>query len=588
MAILGISAYFHDSAAAVIQNGVILSAAQEERYSRIKHDSSFPARAIGSCLNTAGLIFSDITDVVFYDKPLLKFERILESYFSVAPKGFSSFRKAMPVWLREKLFLRDLLFKELKNAGFSKLKIDQIRFSEHHLSHAASAYYPSEFEESAILTIDGVGEWATTSICHGKGNEISVLQEVHFPHSLGLLYSAFTYYCGFRVNSGEYKLMGLAPYGNPRYADLILENIIDLREDGSFRLDMDYFNYLTGLRMTGEKFHKLFGSEPREPESEITQFYKDIAASIQRVTEMAVIKMAAHAMKITGSQNLCLAGGVALNCVANGRILQDLKPKRLWIQPASGDAGGAVGAALAFEFSRPGFKMADAEPVMKNAFLGDSFSDEEIEKSLVTAHAVFVKLGPEKILKNTAAALAEGKAVGWFQGRMEFGPRALGNRSILADPRSKNTQKELNLKIKFRESFRPFAPVLPEKLAAQYFKNAIPSPYMMLTFDVLNDEIAGKLPATTHVDDSARVQTVNGSENPLFYALLNEFHSITGCPVLVNTSFNVRGEPIVCTPDDAYRCFMSTGLDVVVIGNYYLEKIEQPSENIRTPQTGVD
>lgn len=587
MVILGISAYYHDSAAALIQNGDILFAAQEERFTRKRHDAEFPSHAIQAALQHTGIKTEQIDAIVFYDKPLLKFDRLLESYFATVPRGFNSFRKSMPVWIKQKLFLRDLLKKEFKKIGFQSLKSDQILFSEHHLSHAASAFYPSPFSEAAILTMDGVGEWSTTSISFGKDKHVGMLEELHFPHSLGLLYSAFTAYCGFTVNSGEYKLMGLAPYGKPVYTELILQHLIDLKSDGSFRLQMSYFSFISGLKMYNKAFEKLFQNPARKPESEMTQFYMDVAASIQKVTELVVCKLAERALKITGASNLCLSGGVALNCVANGVLAEHIKPKALWIQPAAGDAGGALGAALAYYYSVDENKrVVSNEDAMHASLLGNDYTHDALESILKSKQAVYHKMETAELLPKVAQILANGDSIGWFQGRMEFGPRALGNRSILADPRPAEMQKALNLKIKFRESFRPFAPAILEEKADEYFENIKPSPYMLYTF--LATEKGRELKATTHVDGSARVQTVTKNDNPLFHSLLQAFDQLTGCPALVNTSFNVRGEPIVNTPEEAYHCFMSTGLDALVLGPFLLIKKEQPMAHGYLPNIGQD
>ncbi len=595
MNILGISCFYHDSAAALISDGKIVSACQEERFSRIKHDSAFPYKAIDNILKVNDLEFSDINYVVFYDKPFLKFERLIESYLSEAPRGFKSFSMAMPIWLREKLFLKSFLLKEFQNkdANFSS---DQLLFSEHHFSHLASAFFPSPFSESIILTLDGVGEWTTTSAAVGKNNKIEIIKEIHFPNSLGLLYSAFTYYTGFKVNSGEYKLMGLAPYGKPLYANLIEEKIIDIKEDGSFRLDQSYFNYTTGLKMISSKFEKLFKNKTRKPETEdLSQFHMDIAASIQQVTEKIVQRIANNLYDEFKIPNLCLAGGVALNCVANGKLLKNGKFKNVWIQPAAGDAGGSIGAALGawyhvFENDR----VVNQNDKMSGSYLGPKFYNDEIEKQLLDEGAKFKKLTEEQILEETAAAIADHKAIGWFQGRMEFGPRALGNRSIIADPRDPLMQKNLNLKVKFRESFRPFAPAILREDLEEWFNLDVDSPYMLFVSEIANrkkipmtneeEKLFGieklnvarsLLPSVTHVDYSARIQTVHKETNLKFYKLLKKFKLLTGCPVLINTSFNVRGEPIVCTPKDAFRCFMGTDLDVLVIENFMLIKREQ-------------
>jgi len=598
MYVLGISALYHDSAAALLRDGDIVAAAQEERFTRRKHDPRFPANAIASVLQTAGIGLQDVDKVVFYDKPFLKFERLLETYLSSAPKGFNSFRMAMPVWLREKLFLKGLLVKELRafDKGFSA---DRLMFSEHHVSHAASAFYPSPFEEAVVLTLDGVGEWATTTVAIGRGNELRIEKELHFPHSLGLLYSAFTYYTGFKVNSGEYKLMGLAPYGEPRFKDLILEKLVDLKDDGSFRLNQAYFNYVTGLTMTNNAFAKLFGHPVRRPDTDdLTPFHMDIAASIQAVTEEIVLRMTRSLAAEYGIANLCLAGGVALNCVANGKILRDGAFRDIWIQPAAGDAGGALGAAYAawhMEMAKPRAPR-DGGDVMRGSYLGPEFSNEEIARELAGAGAVFKQYEPDAFIDHVAQGIADGKAVGWFQGRMEFGPRALGGRSILGDARSESMQKTLNLKVKFRESFRPFAPSVLGEDVSEWFELDHDSPYMLLVADVhprlrrgmTDAEKAlfgidklnvsrSQIPAVTHVDYSARVQTVHRDTNPRYHALISRFKELTGCPVVVNTSFNVRGEPIVCTPGDAFRCFMGTDLDILAIGDLVLHKEDQDS-----------
>ena len=594
--ILGISAYYHDSAAALIQDGGILAAAQEERFTRKKHDARFPTNAIGYCLKSTGISPREIDHVVFYDKPFLKFERLLETYVAFAPRGFNSFRKAIPLWLKEKLFQKNLLCEELRKAGFEDDLASRLLFSEHHLSHAASAFFPSPFSSAAILTMDGVGEWATSSFALGKENKIEIHRDIHFPHSLGLLYSAFTYYIGFKVNSGEYKLMGLAPYGEPKYARKILDNLIDLKSDGSFRLDLSYFNYCTGLTMTSDRFHDLFGAPPRPTEAQLTQEHMDIAASIQEVTEEVVLRLARSLIKETGEKNLCLAGGVALNCVANGKVLREGGQKHLWIQPAAGDAGGALGAALAayhLHLKQPR-QPTGSDDSMKGSYLGPVFSDEEIIKRLEEVGARFEILEENDLIRTCAEILEEGKAVGWFQGRMEFGPRALGARSILGDARSPQMQSVLNLKVKFRESFRPFAPSILREDVSEWFDMDSDSPYMLLVADVakerqrlMTDEQRrlfgieklnvprSDIPAVTHVDYSARIQTVHRETNTLYHKLLSTFKSRTGCPVLVNTSFNVRGEPIVCTPEDAFRCFMGTGIEALAIGNCLLRKEAQ-------------
>jgi carbamoyltransferase len=594
MRILGISAFYHDSAAALIDQGRIVAAAQEERFTRRKHDASFPHNAIAYCLAEAGATADQLDHVVFYDKPFLKFERLLETYVALAPRGFRSFKMSIPLWLREKLFQKNLLRDELEkfSGDFDK---SRLLFCEHHLSHAASAFYPSPFEHAAVLTMDGVGEWATTSAATGNGHRLEIFQEIHFPHSLGLLYSAFTYYTGFRVNSGEYKVMGLAPYGEPKFAQRILDHLIDLKPDGSFRLDMSYFDYCTGFTMTNDRFAKLFGEPVRGPDQLLTSFHMDVAASIQSVLDEAVLRLTRSLAKQTGSRNLCLAGGVALNCVANGKILRDGRFDNIWIQPAAGDAGGAVGAALAaFHIFKDQPRKISGADGMSGSLLGPSFSQVEIERRLTAAGAKFTVLGETEMVDRTAEALSEQKAVGWFQGRMEFGPRSLGARSILGDPRSPAMQKTLNLKVKYRESFRPFAPAVLREDVAEWFDLDSDSPYMLVVADVRQDKrrrmspdeaalfgidklnvSRSEIPAVTHVDYSARIQTVHRDTNPLFHALLSRFKARTGCPVLVNTSFNVRGEPIVCTPEDAFRCFMGNELDMLVVGHCVLDKAEQ-------------
>ena len=594
-AILGISAFYHDSAAALIIDGEIIAAAQEERFTRKKHDSSYPVNAINYCLSEAGLSLEQIDYVAFYDKPFLKFERLLETYVAFAPKGLQSFRMAMPVWLREKLFLKDMLIKEIKKIDKS-FDPDKLMFGEHHFSHAASAFYASPFEEAVVLTLDGVGEWATTTVAIGKGHKLNIVKEIHFPHSLGLLYSAFTYYTGFRVNSGEYKVMGLAPYGEPKYKNLILDKLIDLKEDGSFRLDQSYFNYATGLTMVNQKFADLFGEPIRKPDTDkLTQFHMDIAASVQAVTEEVVLTMTRSLAKEYNIPNLCMAGGVALNCVANGKILRDKAFKDIWIQPAAGDAGGALGGALAVwhkELGNP--RTVDSNDAMQGSYLGPSYRQNTIEKELLDCGAKFDTMGENEMIEQTAQALADGKAIGWFQGRMEFGPRSLGGRSILGDPRSEEMQKTLNLKVKYRESFRPFAPSVLREDISEWFEADYDSPYMLLVDDVKKDKRIkmtkkedslfgidklnikrSEIPAITHVDYSARIQTVHKNTNPKYHALITKFKEKTGCSVVVNTSFNVRGEPIVCTPEDAFKCFMGTELDVLVVGNCVLKKEQQ-------------
>lgn len=595
MFVLGISALYHDSASALLANGEIVAAAQEERFTRRKHDAGFPRRAMEYCLSEAGISADQIDVVAFYDKPFLKFERLLETYVSFSPSGFKSFRMAIPVWLREKLFLKDLLLTELRRIAPSVAWHEKLKFSEHHLSHAASAFYPSPFPEAAVLTMDGVGEWATTSLAIGRGNGLEVLKEIHFPHSLGLLYSAFTYYTGFKVNSGEYKLMGLAPYGEPRYAQQIFEQLIDVKFDGSFRLNQSYFNYCTGLTMTSPRFHDLFGGPPRKPEEPLTQRHMDLAASVQAVTEEVVLRLTRAIRKETGLRHLCLAGGVALNCVANGKVLRDGQFDGIWIQPAAGDAGGALGAALAVHHIHLGKpRTCDGRDRMRGSYLGPAFSQSDIESRLNAAGANYVVLDNADLFETCAQAIAEEKALGWFQGRMEFGPRALGGRSILADARSPRMQSVLNLKIKYRESFRPFAPSVLRENVADWFEFEGDSPYMLLVANVApsrrqlrteaDETLFGieklkvprsEIPAVTHVDYSARIQTVHAETNPRYYELIRAFQRKTGCPVLVNTSFNVRGEPIVCTPEDAFRCFMGTEMDALAVGNCYLRKEDQ-------------
>jgi len=594
-AVLGISAFYHDSAAALVINGEIIAAAQEERFTRKKHDPSYPTNAINYCLSEAGMSINQVDYIAFYDKPFLKFERLLETYVAFAPKGLQSFRMAMPVWLREKLFLKDVLIKEIKKLDKS-FDSNKLMFGEHHFSHAASAFYASPFEEAVVLTLDGVGEWATTTVAIGKGHELNIVKEIHFPHSLGLLYSAFTYYTGFRVNSGEYKVMGLAPYGEPKYKDLILDKLIDLKADGSFRLDQSYFNYTTGLTMVNQKFADLFGEPIREPDADkLTQFHMDIAASVQAVTEEVVLKMTRSLAKEYDIPNLCMAGGVALNCVANGKILRDKAFKDIWIQPASGDAGGALGGALAVwhkELNKP--RIVNPNDAMQGSYLGPAYKQDTIETELTNCGAKFDSITEEEMVEQTAQALADGKAIGWFQDRMEFGPRSLGGRSILGDPRSEQMQKTLNLKVKYRESFRPFAPSVLREDVSEWFEADYDSPYMLLVDDVKEDKRIkmtreeeslfgidklnikrSSIPAITHVDYSARIQTVHKETNPKYHALITKFKEKTGCSVLVNTSFNVRGEPIVCTPEDAFKCFMGTELDVLVVGNCILRKETQ-------------
>jgi carbamoyltransferase len=596
MRIIGISAFYHDSAAALLVDGQIVAAAQEERFTRKKHDSRFPHHALAYCLDEGGITLGDIDYVAFYDKPFLKFERLLETYLTFAPKGFRSFRMAIPLWLKEKLFQKQLLRDELYAFDPKFDWESKLLFTEHHQSHAASAFFPSPFNEAVILTMDGVGEWATTSVGFGRGNHLEMRKELHFPHSLGLLYSAFTYYTGFKVNSGEYKVMGLAPYGEPKFADLIFDQLIDVKPDGTFRLEQSYFDYCTGLRMTNERFDALFGGPARKPEEPLEQRHMDLAASVQTVTEEIMLRLTRSIAAETGAENLCLAGGVALNCVGNGKVLRDGKFKRIWIQPAAGDAGGALGAALA------AYHLYNGQPRcldnqldgMNGAYLGPSFDDDECARRLDQAGANFARLDGTQAIERAASDLADGKALGWFHGRMEFGPRALGNRSIIADARSPFMQSALNLKIKYRESFRPFAPAVLREDLSDWFELDVDSPYMLLVADVAErrrramtrkeqalfgiDKLnvpRSEIPAVTHVDYSARIQTVRAETNPRFHALLSSFKRKTGCPVLVNTSFNVRGEPIVSTPEEAFRCFMGTELDTMVVGNLYLQKAEQ-------------
>lgn len=575
MRILGISAYYHDSAAALIEDGRILAAAEEERFTRKKHDASFPVNAIQYCFDT-GISPESIDFVAFYDKPFLKFERLLETYLAFAPRGFNSFRKALPIWLKEKLFQKNLLIKELTQFSSVVDWTSRLLFFEHHVSHAASAFYPSPFERAAILTMDGVGEWTTTSLALGNQSQLTVVKEIHFPHSLGLLYSAFTYYLGFKVNSGEYKVMGLAPYGVPRFVNTIKEHLIDIKEDGSFRLNLDYFDYCTGLTMTNSRFNDLFGALPRKPETHLTQCEMDLAASIQAITEEVVLKLTRSIAKETGERNLCLAGGVALNCVANGKVLRERCFDNIWIQPAAGDAGGALGAALAaFYLHKQQPRMFDeTHDAMRGGYLGPMYDQQDIENRLSRAGAVFEILSDEELINASAQVLVEGNALGWHQGRMEFGPRSLGARSILADARSPAMQKTLNLKVKYRESFRPFAPSILREDVADWFVLDEDSPYMLLVADVLPKHHSS-IPAVTHVDYSARVQTVHRQTNPRYHALISRFKALTGCPILVNTSFNIRGEPIVSTPEDAFRCFMGTEIEALSVGNCFLRKEQQ-------------
>ena len=593
--ILGISAFYHDSAACILKDGKIIAAAQEERFTRKKHDSSYPYNSIEFVLNFANLNLSEVDQIVFFEKPFLKFERLLETYVAFAPKGFGSFSKAMPLWIKEKLFQKNLLFNNLRKHDEKYNSDKNIFFSDHHLSHAASAFFPSPFNEAIVLTADGVGEWATTTVAIGKGNELNIEKEIHFPHSLGLLYSAFTYYLGFKVNSGEYKLMGLAPYGNPIYEDKILK-LIDIKKDGTFRLDQKFFNYATGFTMTNDKFNKLFGHTPRDSKTEkISQFHMDLAASIQKVTEDIMVKLARSIQSEYKIKNLCLAGGVALNCVANGKILKENIFDNIWVQPAAGDAGGALGAALALWYvEQKNKREVNIKDEMFGSYLGPEYSQKEIQSQLMKAGANFKILSEDDLINKTAKYLSEEKAIGWFQGRMEFGPRALGNRSILGDPRSSKMQKELNLKVKFRESFRPFAPSILREDLSNWFELNIDSPYMLIVSNINSkkkiemSENQKKLfgieklnvkrstiPAVTHVDYSSRIQTVDKNTNKLYYKLINKFKEITGCPILVNTSFNVRGEPIVNTPLDAFSCFMGNNLDYLIIGNCMLDKKDQ-------------
>ena len=603
MYILGISAFYHDSAACILKDGNIIAAAQEERFTRKKHDASFPHHAILYCLKEAQVAASQIDNVVFYEKPFVKFERLLETYLAFAPKGFLSFAKAMPLWIKNKLFQKSAIIKELRLTLDKSINWhNRILFSEHHLSHAASAFYPSPFKRAAILTFDGVGEWTTTSLALGNGNDLKIMKEIHFPHSLGLLYSAFTYYIGFKVNSGEYKVMGLAPYGKPCYADLIKEKLIAVAHDGSFQLDMSYFNYATGLTMTNRKFDALFGGPPRKPETELTQREMDLAASIQKVTEDIFVQIAKSIANETEERNLCLAGGVALNCVANGILLREKIFDNIWIQPASGDAGGALGAALSvwyLNYNKDRI-ITSKRDEMKGAFLGPEYSDFEIESELNKYGAVYSKLSEEELTECVANFLTDEKAIGWMQGRMEFGPRALGGRSIIADPRSPLMQKQLNLKVKYRESFRPFAPSILHEDVSEWFNHNTDSPYMLLVSDVKQEKrckttekennLFGidklKVPrsfvtAITHIDYSARIQTVHTDTNPRYHAVISKFKEKTGCPIVINTSFNVRGEPIICSPSDAFKCFMGTELDVLVIGNYLLVK-ENQDESLKS------
>jgi carbamoyltransferase len=596
MLILGVSAFYHDSAAALLRDGEIVAAAQEERFTRIKHDSAFPENAVRYCLEAAGVTGADVDHVVFYEKPFVKFERLLETYLAFAPKGFESFRKAMPLWIGEKIFQRDILQKDLAaiDPGFEGE--GRLLFSEHHFSHAASAFYPSPFESAVVLTMDGVGEWTTTSVAIGKGSSLQIVKEIHFPHSLGLLYSALTYYTGFKVNSGEYKVMGLAPYGEPKYAKLMLDHLIDVKSDGSFRLDMEYFDYCTALKMTNDRFDELFGAPARKPEDRLEQRHMDLAASVQAVTEEVVLKLTRSLAKETGEKNLCLAGGVALNCVANGKVLRDRHFDNIFIQPAAGDAGGALGAALAAHYHQKEQprRVTPGKDAMKGSYLGPRYEQADIENRLRAVGAKYTVVDDGALIDETAKALMAEQAVGWHQGRMEFGPRALGGRSILGDPRSPTMQKALNLKVKFRESFRPFAPSVLRERVADWFDLDCDSPYMLLVADVKESHCRAMsaqeqalfgidklnvprsdIPAVTHVDYSARIQTVHEDTNPRYHKLLTRFEELTGCPVLINTSFNVRGEPIVSTPEDAFRCFMGSDIEFLAVGNCILRKADQ-------------
>jgi len=595
--VLGISSFYHDSACALLIDGKIEAAAQEERFTRIKHDPSFPKNAIAFILKEKNFKLKDIDHIVFYEKPFLKFERLLETYLGFSPRGFASFSISMPLWLGEKLFQKKKIFNCLKEIDSEFNEINKINFSEHHLSHAASAFFSSPYSEAVILTLDGVGEWATTTVSIGKENKIDILKEIHFPHSLGLLYSAFTYFIGFKVNSGEYKVMGLAPYGEPRFKKIILDNLIDVKEDGSFQLNMDFFNFATGLTMTNSKFAKLFNIKRRDPDVRLEQIHMDIAASLQAVTEEIILKISKYLKREFSQKNLCLAGGVALNCVANGKILKEKIFENIYIQPASGDAGGAIGAAQVFYFQELGNTRKVNGDAMRGGYLGPSYSNSDVKKIFDEIGAVYEEKSLDEVIKDTVKALSDEKAIGWFQGRMEFGPRALGNRSIIADPRSSTMQKNLNLKVKFRESFRPFAPSVLFEKVSEWFELKKNSPYMLLVADISkskqiemnNDQKKlfgidklnlkrSEIPAVTHVDYSARIQTVHKDTNPIFYKLIEEFYKLTGVPVLVNTSFNVRGEPIVCTPSDAYNCFMGTDLDILVCNNFVLKKnLQNPS-----------
>jgi carbamoyltransferase len=596
MLILGVSAFYHDSAAAILRDGEIVAAAQEERFTRIKHDSAFPENAVRYCLDAAGASGAEIDHVVFYEKPFVKFERLLETYLAFAPKGFESFRKAMPLWIGEKIFQKDILLEALRRVDPGLAEGEKLLFSEHHFSHAASAFYPSPYERAVVLTMDGVGEWTTTSVALGNGSDLQIVKEIHFPHSLGLLYSALTYYTGFKVNSGEYKVMGLAPYGEPKYAKLMLDNLIDVKADGSFRLDLDYFDYCTALKMTNDRFDTLFGAPARKPEDRLEQRHMDLAASVQAVTEEVVLRLTRALAAETGEKNLCLAGGVALNCVANGKVLRDKSFESLFIQPAAGDAGGALGAALAgyYHQKEQPRRVTPGKDSMKGSYLGPTYEQADIEKRLASVGARFTVVDDAGVIEETAQALVAGQAVGWHQGRMEFGPRALGGRSILGDPRSPTMQKALNLKVKFRESFRPFAPSVLRERVSDWFEIDCDSPYMLLVANVKPEHCRpmsaeeqalfgidklnvprSDIPAVTHVDYSARIQTVHADTNPRYHQLLTRFEQLTGCPVLINTSFNVRGEPIVLTPEDAFRCFMGSDIEFLAVGNCILRKADQ-------------
>jgi carbamoyltransferase len=596
MLILGVSAFYHDSAAALLRDGEVVAAAQEERFTRVKHDSAFPENAVRYCLEAAGASGADVDHVVFYEKPFVKFERLLETYLAFAPKGFESFRKAMPLWIGEKIFQKDILLEAFGRVDPALAQADKLLFSEHHFSHAASAFYPSPFDRALVLTMDGVGEWTTTSVALGNGANLEIVKEIHFPHSLGLLYSALTYYTGFKVNSGEYKVMGLAPYGEPKYAKLMLDELIDVKADGSFRLNLDYFDYCTALKMTNDKFDQLFGAPARKPDERLEQRHMDLAASVQAVTEDVVLRLTRALAEETGEKNLCLAGGVALNCVANGKVLRDNAFDDIFIQPAAGDAGGALGAALAAHYHQKEQprRVTPGKDAMKGSYLGPSYAQSDIENRLRSVGARFTVVDDAGVIEETAQALIAGQAVGWHQGRMEFGPRALGGRSILGDPRSPTMQKALNLKVKFRESFRPFAPSVLRERVSDWFEIDCDSPYMLLVANVKADHCRAMsaeeqslfgidklnvprsdIPAVTHVDYSARIQTVHADTNPRYHQLLTRFEQLTGCPVLINTSFNVRGEPIVSTPEDAFRCFMGSDIEFLTVGNCVLRKADQ-------------